>query len=270
MISEDKIRSIAEKLLSEEKNEDENIEEKSHSGLIGILNPKDREAIEGFLKTTPARICVGRAGDRPTTSSYLQFQIDHAKAVDSVFNDVNEKILKDLNIVLLKSKVTSKDQHLTRPDLGRELDEESKNILLNNCEKSPKVQVIVSDGLSSKAVEANIKDLLKSFIQGLELCGIKIGTPVYVKYGRVGVMDVIGEYLNAECAVIFIGERPGMTTAESISAYITYKPRRGILESERTVLSNIHRGGTPPVEAGAEIASIVKEALDNKKSGIKL
>lgn len=268
MINEEKVREIVENILERDKGE--KLQENYITDSIGIVNPRDKEAIEGFIKTTPARICVGRAGNRPTTNSFINFQIDHANAVDSVFNDVNEEILKGLNILLLKSKVESKDQHLTRPDLGRDLDEESKEILLNKCMRNPKLQIIISDGLSSRAIESNIRDVLNSLIQGLELYDIKTGTPVFVKCGRVGVMDVIGEELNAECAVMLIGERPGMVTAESMSAYITYNPRKGIQESQRVVLSNIHKGGTPPVEAGAEIASIINKAMKQKYTGIKI
>ena len=99
--------------------------------------------------------------------------------------------------------------------------------------------------LSSKAVEANIPNLLPAMLQGLEGMGIDVGTPIFVQYARVAIMDAIGEELKPEAAIVLLGERPGLGTAESMSAYMGYQPRAGMVESERTVVSNIHKGGTP-------------------------
>jgi len=232
--------------------------------------PKDEKAYRYMKGTTPARIGVWRAGDRPLTETVIRFRADHALAIDSVFSAVDENLIKEMGWVSLKTQVDDKDMHLTRPDLGRDLCADSKALLMEKCTKKPRVQVIISDGLSSKAVEANMKDLLPAFMQGMKLHNIETGTPVFVKYGRVAVQDAIGEDLGAEVSIIFVGERPGLITAESLSAYIIYKPRRGVAEAERTVLSNIHAGGTPPVEAGAHLATIVKNILDKKASGINL
>ncbi len=237
---------------------------------ILVPKPKDMGIYKDFKESTPARIGVWRAGDRPMTETILRFRADHALAVDSVFSTVDDNLLDELKMLKLQTMVISKDQQLTRPDLSRDLNEESYRLLKTDCKKKPKLQVIVSDGLSSKAIEANIKDVLPAFIQGLAVNGITASDPVFVKYGRVGVMDVIGEELEAEAAIIFIGERPGLATAESMSAYIVYKPQRGIAEAERTVVSNIHKGGTPPAEAGAHLATIVKRILDEKASGINM
>lgn len=235
-----------------------------------IPNPKDEKAYRYMKGTTPARIGVWRAGDRPLTETMIRFRADHAMAMDSVFSTVDESLVRQMNWLSLKTRVEDKDQHLTRPDLGRELDSNSQALLLDKCRKSPQIQVIISDGLSSKAVEANLADILPAFTQGLKLYGIETGTPVFVKFGRVGVMDAIGEDLGAKAAIIFVGERPGLITAESLSAYMLYNPRRGVAEAERTVLSNIHSGGTPPAEAGAHLASVMKTILDKKASGINL
>ncbi len=111
---------------------------------------------------------------------------------------------------------------------------------------------------------------MAAFKQGLSVYGIKVGTKVFVKYGRVGAMDEIGETLKAEACIMFVGERPGLVTAESMSAYMVYNPRKGIDEAERTVLSNIHKGGTPNVEAGSHLATIMKRILEERASGINL
>ena len=134
----------------------------------------------------------------------------------------------------------------------------------------PQVQIYVSDGLSSAAIEANIRDVLPAMIQGLEGYRISVGTPFFVKNGRVGAMDVVSEITEAEVTCVLIGERPGLVTAESMSAYIAYKATVNMPEARRTVVSNIHKGGTPPVEAGAHIADIIKLMLERKASGVDL
>lgn len=237
---------------------------------ILVPNPKDMKALKEFKKSTPARIGVWRAGDRPMTETLLRFRADHAAAIDSVFSDVGEDLINKLGLMKVQSMVKSRDEYLTRPDLGRRIDDQTKKSIKEKCTANPQLQIIVSDGLSSKAIEANIKDMLPALTQGLNMNKIAVGTPIFVKYGRVGVMDTIGETLNADAAIIFIGERPGLATAESMSAYIVYKPHVGMDEAERTVLSNIHRGGTPPVEAGAFISTVIKKVLDKKASGINL
>jgi ethanolamine ammonia-lyase small subunit len=237
---------------------------------ILVPNPKDEKALKEFRSATPARIGVWRAGDRPLIETVLRFRADHAIAIDSVFSAVDEKLIDEMKLVKLQTKIRNKDEHITRPDLGRELNEESVKLLKEKCVQKPQVQIIVCDGLSSKAVEANIKDVLSAFMQGLSVYNIKVGTPVFVKYGRVGVMDAIGETLGAEAAIMFVGERPGLVTAESMSAYMVYNPRVGLDEAERNVLSNIHKGGTPPVEAGAHISTLMKRILDAKASGINM
>lgn len=233
-----------------------------------VPNPKDEKIYQYMKETTPARIGVWRSGDRPLTETMIRFRADHALAIDAVFSEVDESLIKQMKWLMLKTKVSNKDEHLTRPDLGRELCDESQAILMDKCPRKPVLQIIVSDGLSSKAIEANLVEILPAFIQGLKLSGIEFGFPVFVKYGRVGVMDAIGEDLGAEAAIIFIGERPGLITAESLSAYMIYNPRRDATVAEHMVLSNIHAGGTPPVEAGAHLASIIKSILDAKSSGI--
>jgi len=291
MVSEETLRSIVKSVIStmnedkiQEKKQEveakhdkeewdeciENITSEEYKKKILVNNPKDMNALQLFKNSTPARIGVGRAGDRPLTETLIRFRADHAAAIDSVFSEVDEKLLDELKLIKLKSKVKNKDEHITRPDLGRDLDDESVKLLREKCTKNPQVQVIVSDGLSSKAIEANIKDVLPAFLQGLSVYDIKVGTPVFVKYGRVGAMDAIGEEIGADAAILFVGERPGLATAESMSAYMVYHPKRDMNESERTVLSNIHKGGTPPVEAGAHIATLMKRILDEKASGVNM
>lgn len=237
---------------------------------LQVPNPVSAELYKEMKQATPARIGVWRSGVRPLTDTLLRFRADHAVAQDSVLGEVPETFPAQYNMVPVVTKCSSKDEYLTRPDLGRLLDAENIEILRKRCAKAAKVQVVVADGLSSKAVEANIPNLLPAMIQGLTSMGIEVGTTIFVKYARVGVMDVIGEELTPEVVIVLIGERPGLGTAESMSAYIGYNPRRGMIESERTVVSNIHKGGLPSAEAGAHLADLLKKILEAKASGVNL
>jgi ethanolamine ammonia-lyase small subunit len=237
---------------------------------LQVPNPVNRKNYEEMKLSTPARIGVWRCGPRPLTSTLLRFRADHAVAQDSVLGEVPAEFTARMNMVAVKTMCRDKDEHLTRPDLGRKLGSDALEQIRKACPQGTQVQIIVSDGLSSKAVETNAPDLLPALIQGLGSLGVKCGPIVFVKYGRVAVMDPIGDELKPEVGVILIGERPGLGTAESLSAYIGYRPRAGMLESERTVLSNIHKGGTPAAEAGAHLATLIKRILDAKASGVKL
>jgi ethanolamine ammonia-lyase small subunit len=237
------------------------------------LLQKNAQDPEGLLKMkayTPARLGVGRAGTRYLTPSTLRFRADHAAAQDAVFSDVNEALAKEMNFVSTKTICKSKDEYLTRPDYGRQFDEENIEIIRKNTTPKAKIQMMVGDGLSSAAIEANIKEVLPAIKQGLKMYGLDFDNVVFVKYCRVPAMDKVGEITDAEVVCLLVGERPGLVTAESMSAYIAYRPTVGMPEARRTVISNIHKGGTPAVEAGAYIAEIIKKMLDKKKSGIDL
>ncbi|WP_312577392.1 ethanolamine ammonia-lyase subunit EutC [Clostridium sp.] len=234
-----------------------------------VDNPVDAEGYLKMKQHTPARLGIGRTGARYKTETMLRFRADHASAQDSVFTDVNEDLLKEMNLPIINTMCSSKDEYITRPDLGRAISKEELS-KLSSFKRNPQVQIYVSDGLSSKAVEANVKDILPALTQGLESYGISVGTPFFVKLGRVGAMDAISEEIGADVTCLLIGERPGLVTAESMSAYIAYKGTVGMPESRRTVVSNIHKGGTPSVEAGAYIADIIKLMLEKKASGLDL
>ena len=292
MAMEDNIRLIVEQVLQElgkssqpaaggscpaivadNGNDGNNIEDLAKVDLqryLQVPEPKNRSLYEEMKLTTPARIGVWRCGTRPLTDTWLRFRADHAVAQDSVLGEVPEEFPAKYNMVSVKSMCESKDEYLTRPDLGRKLDEESLNLIRSKCRKGAKLQIIVADGLSSNAVEANIPNLLPAMLQGLEGMKIDVGTPIFVKFARVAIMDAIGEELKPEAAIVLLGERPGLGTAESMSAYIGYNPRAGMVESERTVVSNIHKGGTPAAEAGAHLATLLKKILDAKASGVNL
>jgi ethanolamine ammonia-lyase small subunit len=190
--------------------------------------------------------------------------------MDAVFNDVHEEYLERNNLKTYQTKCDSKETYLTRPDLGRVFDDETAAKIKAECINEPDVQIVVSDGLSSSAVEANIDAVLPAIYNGLKATNLKVGTPFFVKYGRVGAEDSVASVLGAKVTVILLGERPGLATSSSLSAYIVYGGYPGIPEANRTVVSNIHKAGTPPVEAGAYIAELCKQIFDKKASGLDL
>ncbi len=235
-----------------------------------VENPENGKEYAALKAHAPCRLGIGKAGARYKTLPMLQFRAAHSAAQDAVFCDVDEDFIKNKELFIVQTQCNDKDTYLTRPDLGRKLNDEGVKIIKEKCKKNPKVQVYVSDGLSSAAVTANIADVLPGIMQGLKGYNIDVGTPFFVKYGRVGVMDEISEITGAEVTCVLIGERPGLITAESMSAYIVYKGTVGMPEARRTVLSNIHSKGTNQVEAGAHIAEIIKIMLERKQSGVDL
>lgn len=242
----------------------------SLESTTGIENPKNPDELKELVSKTPARIGIGRAGLRPKTNTWLKFRYDHAAAVDAVYGTVNDDLLKTLELFKVETKVNDKEVYIRRPDFGRKLSEEAKKTILENCKKNPTVQIIVSDGLSSSAVEENVEDVYLSLQQSLKSLGIDTGTPFYIEKGRVAVMDDVGEILQPEVVVLLIGERPGLVSAESLSAYLCYQPRKGTIEADRMVISNIHKGGIPPVEAGAYIGTVIQKILKYEASGVSL
>lgn len=224
-----------------------------------------------FRTQTPARIGVGRSGPRPLTNTMLKFRFDHAAAVDTVYGEVEQSLLQKLQLFTIGTKAEEdKETYILRPDYGRKLSDEAKKTLLEKCQKNAKIQIIISNGLSAEAINANLENVYLSLQQSLQSLGYQMGTPFYIEQGRVGLMDDIGELLQPEVIVYLIGERPGLVSAESMSAYICYKPRKNTIESDRTVVSNIHKGGIPPVEAGAFLGNIVQKILKYEASGVNL
>lgn len=232
-------------------------------------DPQNQERFAAMKLKTPARLGCGKAGARYKTLTMLRFRADHAAAQDTVFSQVPEDYAAQNGMTAVKTRCESKDQYLTRPDLGRCFDEENKAIL-GRLPKGKRVQLVVGDGLSSAAILANAMDCLAAIEDGLKLRGIDYGAPVFVRYARVGAGDAIGDVTQAECVCMLVGERPGLVTDKSMSCYITYGARTGVLESTRTVVSNIHAQGTPAVEAGAHIAGLLETILKKKRSGVAL
>ena len=226
-----------------------------------------------FLKMkakTPARLGSGRAGARYKTLTMLRFRADHAAAQDAVWSELEADFAKEHDLLPTKTKCNDKEEYLTRPDLGRCFDEHNAKAIKGVIDTPPRVQIVVGDGLSSAAIAANAMDCLAAIKDGLKIRNIPTGKDIFVKYCRVGAGDAVGDITGCELVCVLVGERPGLVTDKSMSAYITYKPHTGVSESSRTVVSNIHAQGTPAVEAGAYIAELIEKILQKKVSGVGL
>lgn len=234
-----------------------------------VSEPHNAAAFQALKRKTPARLGVGKAGSRYKTATLLRFRADHAAAQDSVFSMVPDEFAKAHDYVPVRTQCKDKDEYLTRPDLGRRFDETNQAVIRKVFEHQ-KVLLVIGDGLSSAAITANAPDCAAAIRQGLKTYGIELGKTLYVKFCRVGASDHIGDLTGCDLVCMLVGERPGLVTSESMSAYLTYKPHRGISESKRTVVSNIHAQGVAPVEAGAHIASLIDQMLKRKASGIDL
>jgi len=234
-----------------------------------VPDPKNRQGYMDMKQYTVARLGVWRAGPRYNMWSMLHFRADHATAQDAVFTDVADSYAQEQGFIAGQTVCGSKDEFLTRPDLGRLLNDASKDLFKKELPKGAKVTIMIGDGLSSAAL-VNIPDILPAIKQGLKGFGVEVGAIPFVKYCRVGAMDDLGPLIDSEVICLLIGERPGLATGESMSAYIAYKPNPERPESWRTVVSNIYKGGTPPAEAGAHIATVIKKILDGKVSGVDL
>ncbi|MBR0445865.1 MAG: ethanolamine ammonia-lyase subunit EutC [Oscillospiraceae bacterium] len=238
--------------------------------LYLVENPEKDEEYRRLKLRTPARLGSGKAGARYKTLTMLRFRADHAAAQDAVFSQVPEDFAEKNGLVAVQTRCKDKDQYLTRPDLGRCFDEENQKKIRAAVSGTPRVQIVIGDGLSSAAIIANAMDCMASIRDGLKLRGIDTGKALFVRYCRVGAGDAVADVTGCEVVCVLVGERPGLVTDKSMSAYITYKAHTGVSESSRTVVSNIHAQGTPASEAGAYVAELIETILKKKTSGVGL
>lgn len=227
-----------------------------------------KKFIESLQATTTARIGIGRAGERYPTRAQLKFKEDLAVAKDAVHREVPEELVKRLGLLSLRSRASDRRDYLMNTLCGRFLDDSSVETLKVKAIRTPDIQIIASDGLSSEAFEKNVPEMLGLFEQRLKKENVGLGTALFVRQARVAVIDHVGEIIKPKAAIILIGERPGLGISDSLSAYFEYGPNLSRVESDRNVLSNIHRRGIPPTEAALMLAEALIEVLKLKKSGM--
>lgn len=237
----------------------------------GVDHPIDSEGLPALISTTVSRIGGGRAGTRLRTRSLLLFQSDLAVTQDTLYRDVDPQILAQFNLFSVQTQITEgKEQYLLRPDLGRRLSEEARKAIQAKCVKSPNIQICVGDGLSAYAIEVNLPKIFPVMEAGCRTAGLTMGTPFFIQYCRVGVMNDIGDLVQPDVLILLIGERPGLGRAESMSAYMAFRPSSGQTDADREVICNIFDGGgTNPLEAGAYAIQMAKKMIKNQSSGVK-
>ncbi len=225
---------------------------------------------------TPARLNIGRAGTRYRTSALLKFRADHARAVDAVMTEVGADWPRRNGLDEFHSEAATRDEYLHRPERGRRLrhSEIAKLKALNGSAAKKdaakqSILIFVGDGLSSAAVEANAALLMRALLKSLAT-EYRLLKPIFIRNARVRIEDHLGEILRCDLVCMIIGERPGLATAESLSAYAIYRPRLSSLEPDRTVISNIHRGGIAVAEAARQIATLIDDAMRHRATGATL
>ncbi len=225
------------------------------------------EILEWVRRRTPARVIVGRFGGSYPTESLLDLRTAHAAAKDAVMVELDFARVLGPDVLVVETQARSKEEYLLRPDLGRTLDPASADEIRKQCVHRPTFQIVIGDGLSATAVEAQVPQLLPRLVDGARRRQWSVGTTFGVRHCRVAVLNDIGTLLDPEVVVLLIGERPGLATAESLSAYMAYRPRSGHTDADRNLISNIHARGTPPDQAAQRILALAEAMLARKLSG---
>ncbi|MBY0587087.1 ethanolamine ammonia-lyase subunit EutC [bacterium] len=227
-------------------------------------------------KVTPARVLVGRAGPAYRTQTYLDLKADHAAARDAVqaelslARDFPPGFLAEHRLFEVCSRATSKREYLLRPDLGRQLSPEGIERIKDECEPRADLQIFIGDGLSATAVATQVPALLPMLNDQARRAGWRVGRPFVVRYCRVGLLNDVGETLHPQVAVLLIGERPGLLTAESLSAYMAYSPKAGDTDAKRNLISNIYARGVSHDEACRRILSLADQMRRQQISGVTI
>jgi ethanolamine ammonia-lyase small subunit len=223
---------------------------------------------------TPARILVGRAGPSYRTATQLDLRRDHAAALDAVHaeldleRDLGRDLVERYHLFEVGTRATGKTEYLLRPDLGRSLDDRARATVSRESPRQADVQIVIGDGLSAAAVRVQVPRLLPLLEELVKGRGWSFGRAFVVRYCRVGVLNDVGELLDPAVVVLLIGERPGLATAESLSAYLAYRPRAGHTDAQRNLISNIHARGVSPEEAAQRIATLAAKMRHLQASGI--
>ena len=231
------------------------------------------EQLQKIRARTPARILMGRAGAAYRTNVQLELREAHAAARDAVRGEMDllsvfgESFVRNWDLFEVQTRATGKDEYLLRPDLGRHFDESSRLKIQTRCSRGSDLQIVIGDGLSVLAVSRQVPALLPLLYAGADSSGWKVCRTFVIRYCRVGVLNEIGELLDSQVVVLLIGERPGLATAESLSAYMAYRPREGHSDADRNLISNIHARGVTSTHAAARILNLAAQMMQAGASG---
>jgi ethanolamine ammonia-lyase small subunit len=225
---------------------------------------------------TNARIALGRAGVSQPTRHHLAFQLAHARARDAVHSALDvPRLAADLQnagfeTIELASAAVDRATYLQRPDLGRRLSDASVAQLPQRASGSFGCGFVVADGLTSIAAQRHALPLLGEVVELLDITQWTLAPVAIVEQGRVAIGDEIGQRLGADLVVVLIGERPGLSSPDSLGIYLTWEPRVGRADAERNCISNIHSGGLGYGEAARTLVYLMTEARRRRLSGVLL
>jgi ethanolamine ammonia-lyase small subunit len=241
-----------------------------------VLNADSADIVRRIKMHTPARLLVGRSGAAYRTETQLQLREDHAKARDAVRAELELKtafdseFIEKLKLFEVNTRAFTKMEYLARPALGREFSDESKREILRRCSPDSTVQIAIGDGLSALAIQTQVPKLLPLLLEGARKSGWSIGQTFVIRHCRVGILNEIGELLKPQISILLIGERPGLATAESMSAYMAYQPSRSHSDANRNLVSNIHDRGLSAPSAAARILNLCAQMMRLGISGCTL
>ena len=241
-----------------------------------VPNTDSAEIARRIRMHTPARLLVGRAGASYRTQTQLQLREDHAKARDAVRAELELKTAFDAEFIEkwklfeVSTQASTKLEYLARPALGREFSHESRGEILRRCLPDKNIQIVIGDGLSALAIQMQVPELLPLLVEGAGNSGWSIGQTFVVGHCRVGILNEVGELLKAQVAILLIGERPGLASTESMSAYMAYQPGRSHSDANRNLVSNIHDRGLSARSAAARILNLSAQMIRVGISGCTL
>jgi ethanolamine ammonia-lyase small subunit len=234
------------------------------------------EIVKKIRARTPARLLVGRAGAAYRTGTQMELREAHAAARDAVRAELDIKtafgahFIERWELFEVRTRAGNKDEYLLRPDLGRSFDDSSRIELRKRCPPGADLQIAIGDGLSVPAVSMQVPPLLPLLCEGARARGWKIGRTFVIHYCRVGILNEIGTLLAPQVAVLLIGERPGLATVESLSAYMAYRARSGHSDADRNLISNIHARGVSSQTAAERILNLAAQMMKARTSGYNL
>jgi ethanolamine ammonia-lyase small subunit len=234
------------------------------------------EIVRRIRARTPARILVGRAGAAYRTDTQLELREAHAAARDAVRAELDLEttfgaaFVKQWGLFEVCTQADLKDVFLLQPDLGRHFNDASRAELQRSCSSGNDLQIAIGDGLSVPAVAAQVPPLLPLLYAGAQGRGWTVGQTFVIRHCRVGILNEIGGLLGPKAAVLLIGERPGLATSESLSAYMAYRPRQTHSDADRNLISNIHARGTNPADAAVRILNLAARMMQLGASGYSL
>src|SRR3979490_426887 len=234
------------------------------------------EIVRRIRARTPARILVGRTGAAYRTNTQLELREAAAAARDAVRAELGLEttfgadFVKQWGLFEVCTQADLKDVFLLQPDLGRRFNDASRAEVQRHCSSGNDLQIAIGDGLSVPAVAAQVPPLLPLLYAGAQARGWTVGRTFVIRHCRVGILNEIGEFLSPKAAVLLIGERPGLATAESLSAYMAYRPRHSHSDADRNLISNIHARGANPEDAALRILNLVARMIKLGSSGYSL